>query len=132
MTFRDKLLRLVNDLIAGTAQGTFKWTETADEDSFRAVLSAGIVRIERGSLGPTMGSDDKVAWRRSSFPIEGSEYSLLVLDERNKELARYVPDQPESAEMLHNLWKLAGRAARNADQKIDSLLQEVENRVKVQ
>jgi hypothetical protein len=131
MTFRDKLFRLVNDLVAGTGQGTIKWTETADEDSFRAVLSAGIVRIERGSLGPIIGGDDKTAWKRSSFPIEGSEYSLLVLDDRNKELARYIPDQPESADTLYNLWKLAGRAARNADQKIDSLLQEVENRVKV-
>ncbi len=129
MTWQEKLSRLVDDLVAGTTQGTIKWTETADEDSFRAVLNAGLVRIERGSGGPTQWSDDRAVYRR--FLVNGLEYSLLVLDERNKEIARYTAGDDDRAQVLYKLWELASRSARNADQKIDSLLQEVESRLTV-
>src|SRR5947209_7875279 len=113
MTFQDKIHELANRLLLGTSQGTIKWSETAEEDSFRAMLNTGLVRVERLPAGV--------------LPMDN--YCLLVLDERNRELARYVPDQPERVLTLRNLWELAGRSARNAEHKIDSRLKEVETRV---
>src|SRR3989442_15636139 len=47
MMFQDKMYQIVCDLFEGTASGAVKWQETAEEDSFRAVLSNSIVRVER-------------------------------------------------------------------------------------
>jgi hypothetical protein len=138
MSFQDKLWELTNRLFVGTAQGTIKWSETAEEESFRAILNTGLVRVERTrayqqprntTAVPTPDLQD-VNLTRIAQAVDGFEYSLLVLDDRNKEIGRYVPDRPEHAMTLRNLWELASRSARNADQKIDFLLQEVENRVK--
>jgi hypothetical protein len=130
MTFQDKLFELANRLLVGTGDGAIKWSETADEDSFRAVLNSGLVRIERGPLLEPERWDPRTPANSSEKSTEPLEYSLLVLDERNKELGRYVANSPERRLTLRNLWEVAGRSAKNADQKIDSLLQEVENRVK--
>lgn len=127
MSFQEKLFELANRLFVGTAEGTIQWSETADEDSFRAVLNAGLVRIERGPVAPV---DRNAIPSEYPPPPENYEYTLLVLDERNKEIGRYVADVKERRLTLRNLWELAGLSARNADEKIDFLLQEVAGRVK--
>lgn len=133
--FQNKLYELVNRLFVGTSQGDIKWSETADEDSFRAILNTGLVRVERtparqngteAKTGPNMVFQEP----GSPFPVGNFEYVLLVLDDKNKEIARYFPDRLERGMTLRNLWELACNSARNAEQKIDGLLEEVESRVK--
>ena len=122
MTFKEKLRKLVSDLLAGTNKGTIKWTETADEQAFRAVLHTGLVRVQRIYAEAFQGNP--------SYPIEGFEYALVALDEQNKELARYVAKDQAEAKDLRELWQRASNSARNAEQKIDSLLKELEGMVR--
>jgi hypothetical protein len=114
MLFQEKLWRLVNDLFTGTSKNAIRWSETPDEETFRTVLEKGMVRIERGGTGTGSGY----------YPAD-SDYWLLVFDEDNREIARFVPESPEQKMTLGNLWELANSSARNTEQKLDFLLKEV-------
>jgi hypothetical protein len=128
MTFQDKLGELVNRLSIATSDGTIRWTETGDENAFRTVLNKGLVRVERSLAYSPMRR--LIPEGPTSVPGENLyEYYLLVFDEKDKEIGRYLPDRPEQAVALRNLWSSASRTALNAEQKLDSLLQEVAGKV---
>lgn len=128
MTFQEKLHELTHRLLIGTSEGTIKWAETAEEDAFRAVLSSGLIRVEK-LLSPA-----KAVWMPGqSDPgllADNHDYFVVILDEKNKEIARYTPDTDERKRTLRTLWELAARSARRADEKIDFLLEEVGGRVR--
>jgi len=133
MLFGAKIVTLVTDLWKGTAANAITWTEAADEDSFRTVLNKGIVRIER-KVAPQMNpgeqpglfTADQIANPRKRVPVDNFEYWLVVFDERNNEIVRYTPDSDSNAITLRNLWEVVCAKARNTEQKIDSLLRELE------
>jgi hypothetical protein len=138
MMFEDKMYQIATDLCTGTASGAVKWTETADEDSFRAVLSNNIVRIERhvdpyeragaGAVPITTGLPFQPP--RGFKGYDGYIFSLVVLDNKNKDIARYVPDREERALTLRNLWEVALHSARDSERKLDSILDEISVLVK--
>ena len=133
MSFQDKVWSLGHALLEKTISGSIRWAETAEEDSFRAILNTGLVRIERyedprDRLGTNITpSHQGLPFRLPSSykTFEGFIYCLVVLDDRNKELARYIPDIEAHAVGLRNLWELAKRGAQNSEQKIDDILNEL-------
>jgi hypothetical protein len=137
MTAQEQLLTLTNGLLEGTRQGRISWSETAEEDSFRAVLNNGIVRIEKypdprllagaGAVAVTTGVPFNLPQTYKTYDQE--VYTLVVLDDRIRELARFIPDTDSDARTLHDLWGLACRGARQADQKLDVILKEIDNRI---
>lgn len=132
MLFQDKLWKLVNDLFRGTAANNIKWSETADEDSFRTILNKGMVRIER-RVAPQLepgeqtgiASGDQLTNPQKRVPVDNFEYWLVIFDQNNDEIARYTPDSSTKAITLRNLWELACASVRDTEKKIDSLLQEL-------
>jgi hypothetical protein len=133
MMFDDKMHKIACDLFSGTASGAVKWNETADEDSFRAILPTSLVRIERhsdpfaragaGAIPITTGLPFDPP--QSFKGYEGWIYSLVVLDSKNKDVARYVPKTNERALLLRNLWELALHSARDSEKKLDSVIDEI-------
>ena len=132
MLFQDKIWKLVSDLYNGTAAKAINWSETADEESFRTILDKGMVRIER-RVAPQIGSregtgaatGDQLANPQMRIAVDNFEYWLVLFDEKNNEIARYTPENEPRAVTLRNLWELACASARNTEQKIDSLLEEL-------
>jgi hypothetical protein len=136
MTFEQSIFAMIDALFQGTAGGTIQWTETAEENSFRAVLANGLVRIEKytdprafaggGAVPITTGLPFKLPPQYKA--VEHEIYTLVVLDDRNREIARFVPEQEGHAMTMRNLWELACRGARNADQRLQAILQELNSK----
>ena len=129
----DKLFKLCVDLFNRTKQSSVKWTETAEDDSFRAILRNALVRVERHE-DPQITAEPEMAGFVPSLgfalphdykSVGGFVYSLIVFDDRNKQIARFIPNQIEKAQQVRDLWELAFRSARNSEQKIDDLLHEL-------
>lgn len=136
MSPQETMLSLMTSLFQRTAEGTIRWTETAEEDSFRAVLSAGIVRVERYTDPRAVAGPGAVPVTTGlPFPLPpeakavGQDlYTLVVLDDKNRELGRLVPQREEHAMTLRNLWDAARRVARNADQHLQAILREIQSK----
>src|SRR5438105_4258390 len=115
MSLQQQLFDLSRGLITGTQAGAIKWSESADEDSFRALLSRGLVRVERvddpyaragvGAVPVTTGLPFAVPQGFQSFG--DFIYTMVIFNERNRELARYIPASEEQATVMRNLWELA-------------------------
>jgi hypothetical protein len=132
MTFHDKLDKLVHDLLRGTRCSSIKWTETADTDSFRALLNTGLVRIERVRSDQGWGASRTTTTTPAPSALNlPFEYCLFVFDDKNKEIGSCSSSDESGQTMtvLNDLWEEARRSALNAEQKIDFLLQEVASRV---
>ena len=137
MMYQNKLLELVDALCSGTSKGTVKWTDTTDENAFRATLRSGIVRIEKygdprhmageGAVGIFTGMPFNLPQNYKSY--EQEVYTLVVLDDNNRELARYIPEIDTHALTLRNLWEVAMHSARNSEQKLNDILQEIKGKV---
>ena len=105
MLFEDKMHQLCTDLFRGGGKSSIQWTETAEEESFRALLKNGIVRVERRQDPYVMASSGHTPITTGlgfDFPrdykgFEGCIYSLVVLDDRNKQIARFIPNPDERA-----------------------------------
>src|SRR2546421_5884399 len=92
MSLKQQPLDLPGGLITGTQAGPIKWRETADEDSFRAILSHGLVRVERvddpyaradvGTVPVTTGLPFAVP---QGFQSVGDFiYTRVIFNERNR------------------------------------------------
>jgi hypothetical protein len=108
---RNKFRKLVQQLISSTEGGKIVWTDTADEDAFRANMQGGMVRVQK----------------RMRFDEEGHEavdYSLTLLDRKGRELEDYYPEPLSPEYDLANLWNLARRSSRGGVDILDKLLEE--------
>src|SRR5690349_6992721 len=108
---RNKFRKLVQQLISGTGHGKIVWTDTADEDAFRANMQGGMVRVQK----------------RLRFDEEGHEagnYSFTLVDRKGRELEDYCPEMREPESELANLWNRARRSSRGAVDVLDELLKE--------
>jgi hypothetical protein len=94
----DELLRVLK---AATERNTVQWQTTAEEDTFRAQLGSGMVRI-------------------SKTP-NGSRCVLSLLDENGTLLDEYQPSGEGELIALGDLYKTARRRALNLDWKLRSL-----------
>lgn len=120
MTFQDKIEQLADRLCLGTRLGKVKWAETAEESSFRTTLHTGLVRVERYST--PLGQDE-------TSLVDSFTYRLIILDDQNKEIFHYNPESLERQMTLKDLWEMACQSALHAEEKIDSLLKEIDNLV---
>jgi hypothetical protein len=91
----DDLLRLLN---AATEKNSLRWTKTADEDTFRAELPLGAVRI-------------------TQVP-DAARYQLSLLDQEGTLLDVYQPSGEGELIALENLYKKVRRQALNLDWKL--------------
>jgi hypothetical protein len=106
MSDDNKYQKFVHQLIYRTETGMVKWTDTADEDAFRAQFRGAMVRVQRREY-----YHDDIG--------QVTEYSLVLLDEDGREADEYRKD-----EKLVELWNVARRSARNAEVLLDRLLDE--------
>jgi hypothetical protein len=108
---QNKIRQLVQQLVSGTEKGKITWTDTGDEDAFRAHLQGGMVRVQK----------------RLCLDEEGHEsmiYSLTLLDRNGRELEEYYPELFASGRDLADLWNLARRSSRGTVDVLDNLLKE--------
>jgi hypothetical protein len=93
----DDLLRVLN---AATDKKALNWKTTAEEDTFRAQLGAGMVRISK--------------------VLEASRYTLSLLDHEGTFLEEYQPSGEGTLIAIENLYKKARRQALNLDSKLNN------------
>jgi hypothetical protein len=111
MPGNETFLALLDTLLQRTRNGKLTWSDTADENVFRLVMENGMIRVERD---PSVSED-----------LDEAPDTLLVLNRENKVVDRFVPKNRETSEKLSRLWEMARRSARNADQVLANLLQEI-------
>src|SRR5947209_3413268 len=105
MSFQEKLLDLANRLLKRTADGNIKWSETADEDSFRALLTSGTVRVERSLTNGSTAHTGPITSAHELATEDRHAYVLVVLDERSREIGRFVPEDEARLLTIRNLWE---------------------------
>lgn len=108
---RNKLHKLVQQLISSTEIGRIVWTDTADEDAFRANMQGGMVRVQK-----CVRLDDE--------GHEETAYFLTLLDRNGRELEEYYPEPLVEERELADLWNRARRSARGTVNVLDTLLKE--------
>ncbi len=126
-TERMKFLDLLRQLEELTAQGKVNWSDTADEDMFRAVLPSAMVRIGKSRDGT---SEDGFA-RTNEQPA----YEAYLLDKRAR-IVQEVHFGPGSLDdyntsgdykLLARLYDSARSDARGASGLLDRVLEEVKS-----
>lgn len=111
-----KLSRLITTLIDKTQEGKVSWEDTINDDRFLAGFSRYVVSIEQGY------EDD--------FRQTGIYRAFRLLNQDGKTIDEKVVhniDSPDYDE-LGNLLASARRSAHNAEESLDTLLQELESR----
>lgn len=94
----EDLLRV---LCRATEKNSITWTPTAEDDTFRAQLGRGMVRLAKAP--------------------EEAGYSLALLDEEGMLLDEYHPAEPDEREGIAYLYSHARRKALNLDLKLRNL-----------
>ncbi len=94
----DDLLRVLN---AATEKNVLQWSETAAEDTFRAELGLGIVRVSKTSAAP--------------------RYTLSLIDQEGVLLEEFQPSGEGELIAIENLYKKARNKALNLDRKLKGL-----------
>lgn len=108
---RNKFHKLVQQLISSTENGRIVWTDTADEDAFRANMQGGMVRVQKRT-------------RLDEGGHEEIGCSLTLLDLNGRELEEYYPAPIVEERELTDLWNRARRSSRGTVNVLDRLLKE--------
>ena len=98
---------LVRVLKAATEKNSLHWKETADENTFRAELSTGAVRISKTSAAP--------------------RYLLTLLDHDGTLLEEYEPSGEGEMIAIEALYKKARIEALNLDWKLKGLYDQLKS-----
>ncbi|MGE0823336.1 MAG: hypothetical protein AB7G75_15870 [Candidatus Binatia bacterium] len=114
----EKFLQLLNVLLEGTRAGKIKWHETVDEDAFRVVFGAGLVRIE-SRLDPV---DETTFFVVSLLNRQGRTIETVTA---SLNMVTY-PEPQVSYSFLSDLYTAARASARAADDVLDSILRDAE------
>jgi hypothetical protein len=105
----DDLLRVLN---AATDKRTIKWSTTASEDTFRAVLDFGMVTISAEDLGPgyilTLLDRDGIVLEQYRSSGEGTLLALEALHKKARHQALEVDEKLK--DWYNRLKSLAGEA----------------------
>jgi hypothetical protein len=105
----DRFSELFGLLKEATDNGTIRWDETAEEDTFRALLRAGIVHLARNGLGG---------------------HVLKLFDRDNNLVGTLTPTSPGDSEELARFYDSIRSRARNVDETYNALLNELRSRAK--
>jgi hypothetical protein len=107
---REDYLRQLAHALQG---GRYQWEPTAETDAYRVTLDSGMIVVAREN------TDEE-----RDFPGTGL-YSLAVLDEKNREIARLVARTAQDAELLRDVWEQARNAALKPDETLTRILHEL-------
>ena len=105
MSENAKFVQLLENIRDATAKGRLQWEDTIHEDSFRLVLDYAILRIG-------VSYDDG---------LERETYSAFLMNEAGR-VVDSLTSEEGSRELLANLFGLARRSARGAEDLIDRML----------
>jgi hypothetical protein len=105
----DRFSELFGLLREATDNGTIRWNETAEEDTFRAILEAGIVHLSPNGLGG---------------------HVLKVFDRRSDLAGTLTPTSPRDIEELARFYDRIRHGTVNFDETYNALLDELRNRTK--
>lgn len=114
----DRVRKIVDGLILGTANGKFAWQDTERDDEYSLKLSTGMITVD--------------CW--DSFDEEIGEPIYLIdiafLNGVGETVERIVYTQDESADYrkLMELHKIAKRNSLRIDQTLDEILIEIEKK----
>jgi hypothetical protein len=107
----DKILNLLNKLLANTKKGALSWEEAVATDSFQVAFATGVVQL------------------RSEISFRGEEtITLDIINEKGAIVERITDDElkqesdPEAAHKLRELYKEARSKALGAEEAIDAIL----------
>jgi hypothetical protein len=98
----DELVRLLN---AATDNKMLQWSKAAEEDTFRAQLGLGMVRISRGAAG--------------------SGYILSLLDDEGILLDEYQPAAGGELSAVETLYKKIRHQALNLEWKLKGVFDQL-------
>ncbi len=104
---------LMKRLIDSTRAGKLSWEETADENTFRLILDAGILHIQRVRQQPALGSS-----------IQG-EYRLSLLNENNAIVIEFEGGEAEDYRLLRELHEAARLSALRPNDFLRQVQEEV-------
>jgi hypothetical protein len=103
----NRIMGTLEKLRAKTEEAALKWQTTADENSFRIGLGAGIVRVDR------------------LIDNEGDErFSAAIFDRKGREVESvwgWLSQQSADAYFLQNLFEAARRSALDIDSLLTSM-----------
>lgn len=111
---KNKFLKLLSDLREATAQGRVQWQDTADEDMFRAGIGNGMVRV-----GESKEFDPEEVLPPSTV------YTAWLLDRKGQVADELKAYHGEEYVTLSDLYRMARRLARNADDLLSNMLAEI-------
>lgn len=116
----SRLMEFIRLLNEATDRNGIRWEPTLDEEEFRAILHAGMVKIlKKGENIPGIIGN----------PLFGEEkFILQILDASNRVIDFLIPGSPEEAEQLKELFWKARRSALGVDQLYGDLLKELQSR----
>jgi hypothetical protein len=114
MTTSEKFANLLTIVLDGTRKNKFTWRETADEDTFSSSLGSGVVFLYKGEVF-------QEGWEGPPWIYRASLYADGRLIE---ELECTFSSKYYS--LLEELYVEARRSARETDETLDNLLNEVE------
>jgi hypothetical protein len=98
----DDLLRVLN---AATDKNALRWGKTVDEDTFRADLGLGMVRISQDSAD--------------------SNYALSLIDQEGNLLGKYEPTEPGEVGAFEALYQKVRAKVLNLDRKLKGLYEHI-------
>lgn len=115
-----KFIDLLGILLEGTKAGRIRWHETVDENAFRVVFGAGLVRIE-----------EREEYKRL-VPDEGPEslvitYVALLRNKQGRTLDELWSGHPEVPEgFLRELYTTARASALSTEDTLESMIKDAE------
>ena len=117
MSTEEKILKLVEGLLAKTKSGDVVWERTSSPDVFQAAFPSYTVRVST---------------RRSENQLEALDYVVSILDEAGTTIERASDVDLTKAlggvsayQLMQELYALARRQALGVDGALDTLLSEL-------
>jgi len=117
MPVDERLTQFLNVLKAATEQKRLRWERTPDPSEFRARLPSGdYVRLIRENLPPVGGG---------RYPY----LALFILDASGSVIEQWQPLEQDEWNALEELHRLIRRVAFGADEKLRSLIEDLQSMV---
>jgi hypothetical protein len=111
MEANPKFVKLLESLREATARGTVQWEETVDEKTFRVTRDYATVQIY---------------WNIDDISVKKYYYADL-LDQKGRVVESLEAESGSEENLLKDLFELAQRNARHADDLLDRMIADLES-----
>jgi len=120
MPIDQKIRNIIQALQRLTDEGRLPWSSTPDEETFRASIPQGIVRIAK--VVPTLAESDALAAGEDT-------YLLTLLDNGGRTVEQHRPSDKLERAMLSRLYIEARRSALKTDDFLEAVLRDLNAKV---